>query len=37
MVCAAGKRHSLDKRNKRVREMTMQPPPDAGYSLDEVE
>ena len=31
-----GKRHSLDARNMRVKEMTLDPPPDAGYTLEQV-
>ena len=34
-ACGA-QRHSLDYRNKRVAEMCMAPPPEAGYSLEEV-
>lgn len=31
-----GKRHSLDKRSKRIRDMTLEPPPNAGYALEDI-
>ena len=31
-----GRRHSLDLRNKRVRDLTIQPPKGAGYTLEDV-
>ena len=31
-----GRRHSLDERNKRVRTMRLEPPPNANYTLEDV-